>query len=73
MSKAQEYLNSIINYGGIPARRKDVIADMLLKGATIQQVNLWFAGYESTEEGGQTNGQKGPCLLPNSRREMPAE
>jgi hypothetical protein len=69
MSKAQEYLNSIINYGGIPARRKDVIADMLLKGATIQQVNLWFAGYESTHNAGQgTTGGVRLCQRKGRRR-----
>ncbi len=56
MNKTQEYLEQKINYGGVYLPRGTVIKDMLLKGATIQQVNLWFAGYESQRaerEGGQ--------------------
>ena len=47
MNKAKQYLQEKINYGGVYLPRGIVIKDMLLNGATIQQVNLWFAGYES--------------------------
>jgi len=47
VNKTKQYLQEKINYGGVYLPRGIVIKDMLLKGATIQQVNLWFAGYES--------------------------
>ncbi len=40
-------MNKIINYGGVPTPYYKVIKDMRSMNATEQQINLWFASYES--------------------------
>ncbi len=40
------YMNEIIDYGGEPYTRAEVIRDMQTSGATQAMINLWFQGYE---------------------------
>ena len=42
----QEYMNEIINYGGIPTPRWEVIQHMQSIGGTQQMIDRWFQGYE---------------------------
>ncbi len=45
----EHYLNEIIDYGGEPYTRGEVILDMQRIGATQGMIDRWFQGYEHTQ------------------------